>query len=107
MITFGCQGPCGSVVEHPLRDREVVGSNPGRAIPKALKMVPVATLLGAQHYKASTGFSSPNKYRTTNIATFTKKVRKKSDNNQCLYSPEDCMEDWQSSKYDILHKYRD
>ena len=30
-------GPSGSVVEHPLRDREVVGSNPGRAIPKALK----------------------------------------------------------------------
>ena len=42
-----------------------MGSNPGRAIPKALKMVPVATLLGAQHYKASTGFSSPNKYCTT------------------------------------------
>ena len=60
-------GPAGSVVEHPLRDREVVGSNPGRAIPKALKMVPVATLLGAQHYKASTGFSSPNK----NIAQLT------------------------------------
>ena len=51
-------GLAGSVVEHPLRDREVVGSIPGRAIPKALKMVPVATLLGAQHYKASTGFSS-------------------------------------------------
>ena len=87
------------MVEHPLRDPEVVGSNPGRVILKALKMVPVATLLGAQHYKASTGFSSPNKYRTTNIATLTKnkkKVRKKSDNNQCLYSPEDRMEDWQS-----------
>ena len=54
-------GPAGSVVEHPLRDLEVVGSIPGRAIPKALKMVPVATLLGAQHYKASTGFSSPKK----------------------------------------------
>ena len=54
-------GPAGSVVEHLLRDQEVVGSNPGCAIPKALKMVPVATLLGAQHYKASTGFSSPNK----------------------------------------------
>ena len=54
-------GPAGSVIEHPLRDRDVEGSNPGRAIPKALKMVPVATLLGAQHYKASTGFSSPNK----------------------------------------------
>ena len=37
------------------------GSNPGRVIPKTLKMVPVATLLGAQHYKASTGFSSLNK----------------------------------------------
>ena len=65
-------GPCGSVVEHQLWDREVVGSNTGRAIPKALKMVPVASLLGAQHYKASTGFSSPNKYCTTNIATLTK-----------------------------------
>ena len=31
------------------------GSNPGCAIPKALKMVPVASLLGAQHYEASTG----------------------------------------------------
>ena len=60
-------------------------------------MVPVATLLGAQYYKASTGFSSPNKYCTTNIATLTKKKSpKKSDNNQCLYSPEDRMEDWQS-----------
>ena len=48
------------MVEHPLQEWDVVGSNPGRAIPKALKMVPVATLLGAQHYKASTGFSSPN-----------------------------------------------
>ena len=54
-------GPTGSVVEHPLRDREVVGSNRGRAIPKVLKMVPVAALLGAQRYKGSTGFSSPNK----------------------------------------------
>ena len=44
----------------------------GVKIPKALKMVPVATLLGTQHYKASTGFSSPNKYCTTNIATLTK-----------------------------------
>ena len=60
-FTYTYTGPAGSVVEHPLRDREVVGSNPGRAIPKALKMVPVATLLVAQHYKASTGFSSPNK----------------------------------------------
>ena len=77
---FTCDtGPGGSVVEHPLREREVVGSNPGRAIPKALKLVPVATLLGAQHYKASTGFSSPNNYRTTNIATLTKKSEKKKE----------------------------
>ena len=39
------------MVELPLRERQVVGSNLGRAIPKALKMVPVPTLLGAQHYK--------------------------------------------------------
>ena len=65
-------GPTGSVEEHPLRGREVVGSNPGRAIPKALKMVPVATLLGAQHYKASTGFSTPSTYRTTSFATLAK-----------------------------------
>ena len=42
------------MVERPLQEREVVGSNPGRAIPKMVP-VPVATLLGAQHYKASTG----------------------------------------------------
>ena len=65
------------MVEHPLREQEVVGSKPGCAIPKALKMVLRATLLGAQHYKASTGFSSPNKYPATNIATFTKKGQKK------------------------------
>ena len=68
------------MVEHPLRDRKVVGSNPGRAIPKALKMVPVATLLGAQHYNASTGFPSADKYYKTNFATITKikKTLKKS-----------------------------
>ena len=47
--------PIAQMEECLLREREVVGSNPGFAIPKALKMVPVATLLGAQHYKASTG----------------------------------------------------
>ena len=65
------------MVEHQLREREVVGSNPGSAISKVLKMVPVATLLGAQHYKARADFSFPNKYRTTNVATLTK--RKKSE----------------------------
>ena len=53
--------PIAQMVDHPLREQEVVGSIPGRAIPKALKMVPVATLIGAQHYKASTG-SSPTHY---------------------------------------------
>ena len=48
--------PIAQMEERPLREREVVGSIPGRAIPKALKMVPVATLLGVQHYKASTHF---------------------------------------------------
>ena len=61
-------GPRGSVVEHPLREPEVLGSNPGCAIPKALKMVTVATLLGAQYYKASTGFSS---LLLTNIVQLT------------------------------------
>ena len=50
-------GSIAQVVEHPLREREVAGSKHGHAIPKALKLVPVATLLGAQHFKASTGFS--------------------------------------------------
>ena len=47
--------PIAQMVERPFQEREVVGSIPGHAIPKALKIVPVATLLGAQHYKASTG----------------------------------------------------
>ena len=102
-------GPCGSVVEHPLRDREVVGSNPGRAIPKALKMVPVATLLGVQHYKASTGFSSPNKHRTTIIAILTKSPKKKFSPimiNVCIH----WRTVWKTgnyAKYVILLKYRD
>ena len=49
--------PIAQVVERPPREREIAGSKPGRAIPKALKMAPVATLLGAQHYKASTSSS--------------------------------------------------
>ena len=102
-------GPCGSVVEHPLRDREVVGSNPGRAIPKALKMVPVATLLGAQHYKASTGFSSPNKYRTTNIATLTK-IKMSENSPIIIYVRIHRRTVWKTgnyAKYVILLKYRD
>ena len=77
------------MVEHPLRELEVVGSNPGRAIPKALKIVPVATLLGAQHYKASIGLSP-----LTLIASLTSYItNKKPENNQWLYSTEDRMED--------------
>ena len=45
---------------------------------KGVKMVSVATLLGAQHYKAITGFSSPNKYHTTNTASPTIKKSEKS-----------------------------
>ena len=37
--------PIDQVVEHPLWEREVVGLNLGRALPNALKMVPVATLI--------------------------------------------------------------
>ena len=59
-------------------------------------MVPVATLLGAQHYKASTGFYSPNKTLQNYHRNTNKKSEKvKSDNNQCLCSLEDRMEDWQ------------
>ena len=38
----------GSVVERPLADREVGGSIPGRVRPKTLKLVVIASLLGAQ-----------------------------------------------------------
>ena len=47
-----------------------MGSIPG------VKMVPVATLLGAKHYKANIGFSSPNKYRKTKTASLTIKSKK-------------------------------
>ena len=39
----------GSVVERPLCDREVAGSIPILIIPKTVKMVLAALLLGAQH----------------------------------------------------------
>ena len=60
---------------------------------KEFKMVSVATLLGAQPYMASTGFSSHNKYmHNLHRNTYKKKI----SNYQCLYSPEGRMEDWQS-----------
>ena len=67
-------------------DCYVVYTYTSGVIPKALKMVPLATL----HYTANTGISSPNKY----IASLKKKVCKKSD--ICLYSSEDHIEDMQS-----------
>ena len=70
----------GSVVEHPLRDREVVGSNPGRAIPKMLKMVPVATLLSI--IRQALASLLLNIFRTTNIATLTK--NKKSEKSPII-----------------------
>ena len=39
----------GSVVERPFYDREFAGSIPCQVIPKTLKMVLAALLLGAQH----------------------------------------------------------
>ena len=46
-------------LECAFRKREVVGWILGHVINKTVDMVPVVTLLqGAQHYKASTGFSS-------------------------------------------------
>ena len=97
------------MVEHPLREREVVGSNPGRAIPKALKMVPVATLRCAQHYKASTGFSSPiNKYPTINIEKLTKSLIRKCPKiiNVCIHR-RTVWKIGSHAKYVILLKYRD
>ena len=89
-----------------------MGSNPGRAIPKALKMVPMATLLGAQHYKANTG-SSSNKYRTTNIATLTKRFVQKECKKKSLIIIRVCIHQrtvWKicsHAKYVIYLKYRD
>ena len=54
------------------------GFDPGPGHSKDL--VPVATLLGAQHYKASTGFSSPKtKYSIINIACL---IYKSPNNNK-------------------------
>ena len=55
----------GSGVEHPLREREVVGSNPGRAIPKALKWHKWLPCLVLSIKMEITGFSSPNKQCNT------------------------------------------
>ena len=44
------------LVEHPLCDWEVMGSIPGRVIPKTLKMVVAALLLALSSKKVELGF---------------------------------------------------
>ena len=69
---------------------------PRRAVSLSKEAFTPRKVLVISRNKTSTGFSSPDKHRTTIIATLTKSPRKiKSDNNQCLYSLEDRMEDWQ------------
>ena len=62
--------PIAQMVERPLREREVVGSIPGRAIPKVLKMIPVATLLSIIRQAMALLSLTTN---TTNIAQKLKK----------------------------------
>ena len=79
--------PVAQVVERSLQDREVVGSKPARAASKALKWyqwLPYLTLTIIR--PALTSLLSQK--RITNITQLTKK---KSDDNQCLFSPEDRM----------------
>ena len=98
--------PVAQVVAHPLRDREVAGSIPDRAIPNAFKMVPVTTLLSAQHYKASTGFSSPSIYHTTNIASLTNKSDKSLIIIIVCFHRRTIWKIGSHAKYVILLKYR-
>ena len=80
---------------------------------KGVKMVPVATLLGAQHYKTSTGFSIIRQalasHRTTIIATLTKSPKIKLSPiiiNVCIHR----WTVWKTGNYAkhvILLKYRD
>ena len=98
------------MVEHPHRERDVVGLNPGRTIPKALKMVTVATLLGAQHHKASTGFSSPNITQLTSQHLQKQKSEKKKKSlimiSVCIHQ-RTVWKTGSDAKYVILLKYRD
>ena len=48
-------GTVAQLVEHRLCDQEVAGSVFGQVVPKTLKMVLAALLLGAQHYKVDQG----------------------------------------------------
>ena len=86
------------MVEHPLRDLEVVVSNPGLAIPKALKW-----------YQWLPCLVLSNKYFTTNFATLTKKKSpKKSPIIINVFIHKRTV--WKIgslAKYVILLKYRD
>ena len=73
-----------------------------------IKMVPVATLLGAQHYKASTGFSSLTNHASLASHNEQKKKKKKKKSliiiNVCI----DRRTEWKTgicAKFVIL-KYR-
>ena len=59
MLVIGeLTGWLAQLVGHPLFSRKVVGSIPGRVIPKTLKMGPVAFLLGAQLLRVEQGNNS-------------------------------------------------
>ena len=64
-LTTNSQVPKDQVVECMLWVWEVLGSILHPRHTEGVKTVPVATLLGVQHYKACTGFSQ--KYGTTNV----------------------------------------
>ena len=102
-------GPAGSVVEHPPRDREVVGSNPGRAIPKALKSYQWLPCLVLSIIRQALASLLLTKYRTTNLATFAKMNKSEKSSiiiNVCIHR----RTVWKTgsyAKYVILLKYRD
>ena len=62
------------MVEHPLRERELVGSSPGRAIPEELKMVPVATLLSAHELIVYEGIRRPSVRPSSVLSTFSNDI---------------------------------
>ena len=75
------------LVERPLRDREIVSLNP--AIPKALKMVPVATLFGLSIIMQALALLSLTT-NTTNIAQkLTKQHTKTNPSTWIPWNPSD------------------
>ena len=73
-----------------------------------IKMVPVATLLGAQHYKASTGFSS----LTSHASLTSHNEQQQQQKKKSLIIISDCIDrrtEWKTgirAKFVILLKYR-